>query len=104
MRCVARLSILAQSAQSQSSQRQAEIAQRDVVVTGNGQEINDDKQQPKRDYVGKEPRFNKDPYARDDLDDTHDTHELMAMVTQDIVRDRGEVFIPVNEQMKELIE
>jgi len=65
--------------------------------------IEDDKQQPGGHDVSENSRLKKDANAGDDLI-TPTITLLMAVTTDEIVCDRGQVFIPVDEQVEEFIQ
>jgi len=93
-----------QSSEGQRAERQTEIAQGDIGVAGNRQEINNDEQQPDGHDISEYPRLNEHADAGDDLDDTDQHHELMTMTAEDIVCGGRQVFIPVNQYIEELIQ
>src|SRR4051794_12108593 len=67
-----------QPGEAQRSQQQSEVAQCDVVVVAEHDEVDDDARQPRGDEVSAELRAHGHDETGDDLDDTHDQHCLVG--------------------------
>src|SRR3712207_3329116 len=64
----------AQASQRERAEHETQVAERDVVVAPEEQEVEDDPQQPCRHDVAEEPGLEGDSQARHDLNDAHDEH------------------------------
>ena len=88
----------------QRAEHQAEVAQRDVVPAGEGQQVEDDPRQPGGDQGRAVARLDRDEDPGDDLDHADDVHEVLAAAGHDVVDPRREVLRPVDEHVGELVE
>jgi len=95
---------MAQPGQRERAEQQAKVAQSDVEVAGDGEKIQNDNEKPDSHDVGKDSRLEKHTNPSDDLDHADRQHELVTMAANQIVSNGREVFVPVDEQVKELVE
>src|SRR6476661_845189 len=84
------------------AQEQPEVAQRDVVEAGVGEQVEDDPRQPAGDHVGAVARLDRHQQPGDDLGHADDVHELLAGARRDVVDPRRQVGGPVDEDVEEL--
>ena len=95
---------LAETAKGQGTEHQAEIAQRDIEVTWDGKEVEDNQQQPGGHHVGKYARLHRDSDTGDDFDYPDGEHEFMSMAADEAIGNFGQILVPVHQQMEEFVE
>src|SRR5215216_1649269 len=93
-----------EACQGEGGEHEPEVAQCDVVVAGEGEQVDDDPGQPARDDVGAVARLERDEHAGDDLDGADEVHEVLAGAGGDVVDPGGEVDRPVDQDVEELVE
>jgi hypothetical protein len=71
--------------QRQRAEQQAEVAQRDVAVAADEQQVDDDAAEPAGDEQPAEARRDGDDEAGDDLDDADDVHGVGGAAGDDVV-------------------
>src|SRR5690606_21134745 len=95
---------LRQPGERDRAEQQPEVAQGDVVVVRDGQQIHDDAGQPARDQPAPESRCHGHDDTGQDLDHSHHVHGCLGVARHDAVDPRGEVPGPVDEQIGELVQ
>src|SRR5688572_2845789 len=95
---------LRQTAEAQRTERQAEVAQRDVEVLAEQEQVGDDAPQPAHHDVRTDARYERHEHAGKDLDDTDAVHKGTSVDPEHVREDRREIDGPVGEQVEELIE
>ena len=69
--------LLAQPRERQRSKEEPEIAQGDIEIARNQQQIGDDNQEPCRNHVSKNARPPRHPYTRGNFDHANHQHQLV---------------------------
>src|SRR4051794_20156269 len=69
--------LLAQPSQGQSTQRQAEVAQGNVIKTRNQEQVQNDSPKPEGNHGGADLRFKGDQNPGDDFNGADDQHETV---------------------------
>jgi len=87
-----------QAREGQRAEQQAEVAQGDVAVAADEQQVEDDAAQPRGDEQAAEARSEQDDEAGDDLDDTNHVHGGGGAAGDDVVELAGQVTGPVVRQ------
>ncbi|CDZ89726.1 hypothetical protein RHRU231_550012 [Rhodococcus ruber] len=93
-----------QPGQGEGGDRQSDVAQCDVEVAAQGEQIDDDAEQPCGDDVAADRRPDRDEDAGEDLDRSHREHGLVGGAGDDVVDPGGEIALPLGEQVRELVE
>src|SRR5262245_39923429 len=94
----------AQPAESQGGEREPEVTERDVEVAGDHEQVRDDDPEPGGDDVAEHARLEGDADAGRDLDHADREHQLVTVAADHAVGDAGQVAVPVDQQMEELVE
>ena len=93
-----------QPGQREGADQEAEVAQCDVVVVTDAEEIDDDAEQPRRDHVGADGGTHRHQDSRQDLDHADGQHGLVGGPGDQVVDPRRQVLLPVGEEIEELVE
>ena len=76
---------LRQAGERDGAHQQTEVAQRDVVEAGHGDQVENDAGQPGRHDPGADTRRDRDQHAGRDLDHSHDVHALVGATGKQMV-------------------
>jgi len=94
-----------QPGERERTEHQPEVAQRDVAVAADEQQVDDDAAEPAGDQQAAVSRSNRDHETGDDLDDADDVHRVVGVAGQDAVELAREVARPViGEHLGELVQ
>ena len=94
-----------EAGQGERAEHQAEVAQGDVAVAADDQEVDDDAAEPGGDEQPAEARADGDDEAGGDLDDADDVHRVGGVAGDEVVERGREVARPVvGEDAGELVE
>src|SRR5436309_2820866 len=95
---------MAEPGEGQGAERQAEVAQGNIVEAWNQQQVQDDAPEPQGDDAGTDLGPESDQNPGGDFDDADHEHEGVGGEGQDL-RDQGrEVLVPVDEQVEKLVQ
>src|SRR5882757_8036049 len=88
---------LRQPCQGEGSQGESEVAERDIEVAGDQEQVEDDATEPGGDDVAAEAGAQPDEHAGRHLDDADDQHEGVTREGEHPLHERREILVPVHQ-------
>src|SRR5205807_10295066 len=91
--------------QSESAKAKSDISKCDVEVLAGHYEVDGNQQQPQTGNVCAQPWPLSDHHQSDDhFDDPYKQHEGMTEATENTLRDRIQILVPIHQHVKELVQ